>query len=67
MGIVGNLVGQLTELPVICFVVNADSGGGWVAGHKWQSVLSLDCMCFWDEFIVSRVCSGAVNGEFGAI
>lgn len=36
-------------------------------GHKSRSVLSLVRMCFWDDFIVSRVRSAAVNGELGAI
>lgn len=42
MGIVGILTAQPAQLPVICFVVNADSQGDMTdraAGHKSPSVL----------------------------
>ena len=49
MGIVGILTAQPTQLPVICFVVNAEPQGdmtGRTAGHKSPSVLGVSvCAC----------------------
>lgn len=51
MGIVGNLTGKLAELPVICFVVNADSGGG----RGWQLDTSRSLSSAWTASVSGMI------------